>query len=94
MKTYPYYSFVPTEHPFFRSYTPGLNRRFFAYAFLIPTTFLQIAFYSFLAEKFINNHPFWLKFREKKLEKQAAYDVLIRINAETKPNIIKEFSSF
>jgi len=94
MRSYPYYYFVPADEPFFRSFTPGINKRFFAYLFLIPTTLLQISFYSMLTEKYIDNHSYWLKFRSKKLEQKAAYDVLIRINADTKPNIIKEFSSF
>lgn len=95
MRTYPYYYFVPAgEETLFRSFSPRPNFRFLGNLFIIVTMGAQFVLYSMVAERLVDESPYWLSFRRRKSEEQAAYHTLIRINADTKPDIIKEFSSF
>lgn len=94
MKNYPYFYFSYEQTPIFTSLYPGVNRRWMGQLFIFTTIGLQMALYAMLAEKFIHSSSFWPFLREKRLEKKEAYDMLMGINADIKPNIIKEFSSF
>lgn len=94
MRYYPYYKFSHETYPIFKSFHLGINKVWFSQIFIFFTTGLQFIFYSALYERFIRTHSFWERLRFKRMEKKNAFDNMIRINADLKPNIIKEFSSF
>ena len=94
MKYYPYYYFVHQKKAIYKSLSPVRRKLWWSFFFCGTFGLIQAIFYMTLYEKYINNHDYWVQLRKKSYEEQAAYDLMIKINNDFKPNIIKEFSSF